>query len=283
VATLAGRLARLDRELTDAERAELETVGGQPLKDITKRLVEAVDADALADVADLRDHLDEAVKPLAANPELRNRLLEIRRSHDLVIDEGSRDTLLEAYGVVDTDRAREVVSSWRAYLDEHRDEISALEVLYTAGKKVSFGDLAELAERIKRPPYQWTPDLLWNAYAALDVEHVHRADRHTVTDLISLIRFALQQDAELVPFAETVQERYAAWLAAQEQAGAVFTAEQRWWLDRIADVVAQANGITVDDLDNAPFTERGGVDGAARDLGDSAEALLDQLNEELTA
>ena len=283
VATLAGRLARLDRELTDPERAELETVGGQPLKDITKRLVEAVDADALADVTDLRDHLDEAVKPLAANPELRNRLLEIRRSHDLVIDEGSRDTLLEAYGVVDTDRAREVVTSWRAYLDEHRDEISALEILYTAGKKVSFADLAELAERIKRPPYQWTPDLLWNAYAALDVEHVHRANRHTVTDLISLIRFALQQDAELVPFAETVQERYAAWLAAQEQAGAVFTVEQRWWLDRIADVVAQANGITVDDLDNAPFTERGGVDGAARDLGDSAEALLIQLNAELTA
>jgi type I restriction enzyme R subunit len=283
VATLAGRLARLDRELTDAERAELETVGGLALKEITSRLVQAVDPDVLADVTDLRDHLDEAVKPLAANPELRNRLLEIRRTHDLVIDEASQDTLLEAYGVVDTDRAREVVTSWRAYLDEHRDEISALEVLYTRGRTVTFSELAELAERIKRPPYQWTPDLLWNAYAALDVEHVHRADRHTVTDLIALIRFTLRQDSELVPYAETVQQRYAAWLAAQKQAGANFTPEQRWWLDRIADVVAQANGITLDDLDNAPFTERGGVDGAARDLGASAEALLATLNTELTA
>jgi type I restriction enzyme R subunit len=283
VATLAGRLARLDRELTDAERTELKTVGVLALKEITRRLVHAVDPDVLADVTDLRDHLDEAVKPLAANPELRNRLLEIRRTHDLVIDETSQDTLLEAYGVVDTDRAREVVTSWRAYLDEHRDEISALEVLYTRGRTVTFSELAELAERIKRPPYQWTPDLLWNAYAALDVEHVHRADRHAVTDLIALIRFTLQQDTELVPYAETVQQRYAAWLAAQEQAGASFTPEQRWWLDRIADVVAQANGITVDDLDNAPFTERGGVDGAARDLGASAEALLEALNAELTA
>jgi type I restriction enzyme R subunit len=283
VATLAGRLARLDRELTDAERTELETVGGRALKEIIRRLVQAIDPDILADVTDLRDHLDEAVKPLAANPELRNRLLEIRRTHDLVIDETSQDTLLEAYGVVDIDRAREVVTSWRAYLDEHRDEISALEVLYTRGRTVTFSELAELAERIKRPPYQWTPDLLWNAYAALDIEHVHRADRHTVTDLIALIRFTLRQDSELVPYAETVQQRYAAWLAAQEQAGASFTSEQRWWLDRIADVVAQANGITVDDLDNAPFTERGGVDGAARDLGASAEALLVALNAELTA
>jgi type I restriction enzyme R subunit len=283
VATLAGRLARLDREFTDAEQAELETVGGLALKDLTRRLVQAIDPDVLADVTDLRDHLDEAVKPLAANPELRNRLLEIRRTHDLVIDETSQDTLLEAYGVVDTDRAREVVTSWRAYLDEHRDEISALEVLYTRGRTVTFSELAELAERIKRPPYQWTPDLLWNAYAALDVEHVHRANRHTVTDLIALIRFTLHQDSELVPYAETVQQRYTAWLAAQEQAGASFTPAQRWWLDRIADVVAQANGISVDDLDNAPFTERGGVDGAARDLGDSAEALLVALNRDLTA
>ncbi|MEJ7704683.1 MAG: hypothetical protein WKF47_13910 [Geodermatophilaceae bacterium] len=34
--------------------------------------------------------------------------------------------LLDAHGVVDTGRARSVVESWRAYLDEHRDEITAL-------------------------------------------------------------------------------------------------------------------------------------------------------------
>ena len=231
----------------------------------------------------LRDLLDEAVTPLAANPQLRNRLLEIRRVHDLVIDEISKDSLLEAYGVIDTDRAREVVSNWRAYLEEHRDEISALQVLYTPGRKVTFAELKELADRIQRPPHRWTPDLLWSAYASLDTTHVHKADRHTVTDLIALVRYTLEQKQDLVPYVDTVQERYAGWLAAQGQAGAVFSAEQRWWLDRIADVVAQANGITVDDLDNAPFTERGGVDGAVRDLGDQAAVWLEQLNAELTA
>ena len=125
--------------------------------------------------------------------------------------------------------------------------------------------------------------MLWSSYAALDTEHVRKADRHTVTDLISLIRFELQQQNELVPYVDTVQERYAGWLATQEQVGAVFTDAQRWWLDRIADVIAQANGITVEDLDNAPFAERGGVDGAVRDLGDRAAAWLAQLNTELTA
>ncbi len=158
--------------------------------------------------AAVRQLLEQAVKPLAANPELRNRLLEIRRAHDLVIDETSQDVLLDAHGVVDTDRAREVVTSWKEYLERNKDEITALQLLYSRNGKVTFTELRELAERIKRPPHNWTPDLLWNAYEALeaDVDHplVRRADRHTVTDLISSVRYTLEQEDELVPYAESV-------------------------------------------------------------------------------
>ena len=74
------------------------------------------------------------------------------------------------------------------------------------------------------------------------------------------------------------------WLTQQEQAGAAFTDRQRWWLDRIADVIATPLADHADDLDNAPFTERGGVDGALRDLGsDAAATYLDELNAELPA
>ena len=38
-----------------------------------------------------------------------------------------------------------------------------------------------------------------------------------------------------------------------------------------------------EDLDEAPFIERGGVDGALRDLGDRAGDLINVLNAELTA
>lgn len=211
--------------------------------------------------------------------------MELRAQHDQVIDEVSVDQLLDAHGVVDTDRARSVVESWRQYLEEHRDEITALQVLYSqpGTARISFTELRELAERIKRPPRNWTMDLIWRAYEVLEVDRVTHADRHTVTDLVSLIRFALGEDERLVPYAAKVQQRYVAWLAQQEQAGAVFTDRERWWLDRIADVIAASAGITAEDLDNAPFTERGGVDGALRDLGDQAADYLDQLNTELTA
>lgn len=115
----------------------------------------------------------------------------------------------------------------------------------------------------------------------IEIHKARHADRHTVADLISLIRFALGTDDELVHSASKAEERYAGWLA--QQAGASFTEQQRWWLDRIADVIATSARVKADDLDNAPCTERGGVDGAICDLGAAASAYLEQLNNELTA
>ena len=295
-ATLASRLTALELQLTPAERAELDRVADRPLRDVVRALVDAVDTDVQAGViADaktqgvepgeaVRQLLDDAVEPLAANPELRQRILELRRAHDRVIDEVSVDVLLDASGVVDTSRARSIVESWAQYLLDHRDEITAIQLMGEAKeRRLAFADIAELAERIARPPHSWTPDLLWSAYEAVEVGRVRHSDRRTLTDLVSLLRFTLGQDEELVPYATRVRERYAGWLAQQEQAGTTFGPSERWWLDRMAEVIAVSAGITPDDLDAAPFTERGGVDGVLRDLGDRAGVLVEELNSELTA
>ena len=292
IATLASRLSALELQLTPAERAELDEVAGRPVRDIVRGLVDAVDPDAQAVVADdsldpeasVQDLLDRAVEPLAANPELRTRILELRATHDQVIDEVSRDQLLDAHGVVDTKRARSVIDSWKAYLHEHRDEITAIQLLGEARERqISFTDIKELADRISRPPYNWTPDVIWAAYEAIETARVRRSSRRTLTDLVSLLRFTLGTDAELVPYADRVRERYAAWLAQQEQAGTTFGETERWWLDRMAEVIATSAGISPDDLDEAPFTERGGIDGAVRDLGARASEVISQLNVDLTA
>ncbi|MFN2496455.1 MAG: DEAD/DEAH box helicase family protein, partial [Pseudonocardiaceae bacterium] len=128
-ATLASRLAKLELDLTPAERSELDGVAGRPVRDIVRALVAAVDPDEQAKamaaaplvdrVADtaaaVQALLDGAVEPIAANPALRTRILELRAKHDQVIDEVSVDQLLDAHGVVDTGRARSVVESWRQY------------------------------------------------------------------------------------------------------------------------------------------------------------------------
>ena len=291
-ATLASRLAKLELELTGDERAELDEVAGRPVREIVRGLVDAVDADvqaqATAGAADpeeaVRELIERAVEPLAANPELRERILELRATHDRIIDEVNPDVLLDAHGVVDPSRAKDVIESWSEYLTKHRSEITAIQVATEAkDRRFRFADIQELADRISRPPHNWTADIIWDAYAQVDADRVRKSDRHTLTDLVSLLRFTLGVDDELVPYADVVRERYAGWLAQQEQAGTVFTERERWWLDRMVDVIAASAGISADDLDMSPFDERGGVDGILRDLGDRAESLIAELNDELTA
>src|SRR5205814_9909519 len=120
-----------------------------------------------------------------------------------------------------------------------RYEIVALQVLDSGPhrRRLTVAQIRELANEIARPPRQWTPDRLWAAYEALDSSRVRGSGRRVLTDLVTLVRFALHEDDALVPFPDRVAERYHAWLLQQENAGREFTPEQLLWLDRIRDTV----------------------------------------------
>ena len=124
-------------------------------------------------------------------------------------------------------------------------------------------------------------DLIWNSFQALDADRVRTSPRHTATDLVTLIRYTLEQNKVLVPFADIVEERYQGWLGDQKTRGVTFSDTQLWWLDRIKDTIVQSAQFSVDDLELAPFTERGGSDGIGRDLGSQALALIESMNEAL--
>ena len=80
-------------------------------------------------------------------------------------------------------------------------------------------ELQDLADAIRRPPRHLSQDKLWQAYAALEKDKVRSAGaKHILTDLVALVRFALEQDNELVPFTERVNANFTAWLAQQATA-----------------------------------------------------------------
>lgn len=104
-----------------------------------------------------------------------------------------------------------------------------------------------------------------------------------MTDIVSLVRFALEQEAQLVPFKDQVEARFENWLAQQSQTGAEFTAEQLIWLGLIKDHIAASLAITPDDFDYAPFLQHGGLGKAFAVFGDKFNPLLEELTEALAA
>lgn len=302
ISTVASRIARLERHLTSEERTELEQLAGIGLNDLARGMVEALDPDRQLvaareasgredpDVDELaaatRQLLDAAVAPLATNPELRERLVELRRQQEQMIDATSADELIEAgYSKDASDRARETVASFERFIEENKNEIAALQVLYSRPhrERLTFAQIKELANEIAKPPHQWTADRLWQAYEALDRSRVRGSGRRVLTDLVTLVRYALHEDAELVPFPDRVAERYRAWRLQQENQGREFTPEQLAWLERIRDIVASSLGINREDLIGPPFAERGGLGKAVALFGEDLNPLLEELSEVLTA
>jgi type I restriction enzyme, R subunit len=299
VSSIAARLARLDRRLTPDDRRELqELAGGLSLGDIARGIVEATDPDRQVEATGVAEPspeqlaqatkalIDAAVTPLATNPDLRQRIVEVRRSYEQAIDETSKDIVIEAgYSRDAADRARATVESFQRFIEDHKDEITALQVLYSRPypRRLTFREVKELAQAIGRPPYSWTEERLWAAYEALDASKVRGSGTRVLTDLVSLVRFALHQDDELVPYPDLVRERFDAWLLQQENAGRTFTNEQRAWLERIRDHVAASLGITPDDFAYTPFVEHGGYGRAAQVFGADLNPLLDEMAEALVA
>jgi type I restriction enzyme R subunit len=231
--------------------------------------------------------LKAAAAPIATKPAFRNRLVELKKSFEQALDTVSADEVTTAgYSEAAGERARKLAQSFAEFIEQNRDEIIALQVLYSEpyARRLTFAEIKALADAIQAPPRSWTPESLWRAYEALDRDRVRGAGaKRLLTDMVSLVRFALRQDDHLVPFKERVETRFQEWLAQQANRGRQFTDEQREWLRLIRDHIAASLQIEMDDLDSVPFNQRGGAGKAYQIFGEQLAPLLDELNEALAA
>lgn len=298
--SLAVRLSRLERELTPVERERVQDLAGQPCRALAQGLLDAVDPDVALervreatgpDYVPTEDEIGTAQRVLMAeaaapfnDPKLREVLTTAQRRSEVTIDGVSTDEVLDA-GFRGDDaeaRARQTVESFRTYLETHRDEITALQLIYErpyAAKALTLQAVKELGDLIEQPPRAWTTQSLWEAYATLERDKVRgvRAQR-VLTDVVSLVRHAVQLDDELVPYPERVQQRYRAWLAEQEANGHTFTPAQRWWLDRIAEIIGLNLSATADDFRYGALHDRGGWFAAARLFDGALPRVLEAMN-----
>ena len=214
-------------------------------------------------------------------------IVALKASKELVIDTVTQDRVLEAgFSAAARERAQGIVQSFEAFIAEHRDEITALQILYNRPTKMplKFEDLKALADTLQAPPLLWTESQLWQAYAALDQSKVKGASRRRIlTDLVSLVRYAMHQENELVPYPERVAANFRAWLAQQQGAGRAFTDEQRWWLEKMAEHIASNLGLETDDFGYAPFDQRGGLGRVYQLFGAALPQVIEELNRELVA
>jgi type I restriction enzyme, R subunit len=301
LSSLAARLAALDRKLGDEDRARVaELTGGKTPRDLANALLDAIDPDkqqtaieATYGPAAAREQEAQVIAMLVNDactpfdkPSVRNVLKDIKAKADIVIDEITTDELLGA--AFDLKRAEETTTSFRAFIEDNRDELTALQILYNqpVGKqRLTYAAIRELVQRLTDPPLYLTTANVWQAYKRLDAVKVRGAPvDEQLTEVVSLVRFALGQSDMLEPFASVVEQRFNLWLGREKKAGRNYTAEQEGWLRAIAAFIAANAEIAPADFQEVPsLADKGGLLKVRPLFAPRFDEMLDDLQNALVA
>jgi type I restriction enzyme R subunit len=298
--SLANRLVRLNAQMNQTERRKLQETAGVSAGKLAEKLLDAFDEDIISNKAKQafqteepteeqlaetsKELVKEAVKPFY-QPEVREYIENVRRSHEQIMDNVNLDEVLFAgYDSQQEENADRVIQTFHEFIEENKDEIIALRIIYNETYKrrpMAIRSLKELYEKMKAKGI--TVERLWDCYAIRKPEKVKRGTMAQLTDLISLIRFEMGYADNLQPFADRVNYNFMQWTL-KRNAGAIhFTEEQMEWLRLVKDHIAASLSIEKEDLDLSPFDHKGGLGRFYEVFGAEYEEILEEMNIELVA
>ncbi|EKB06364.1 restriction endonuclease subunit R [Myroides marinus] len=307
--SLANRLIRLDKQITEKEEAKLmELSEGKSLKQITKELINAFDPDAIEAAALLilqqtpvdeqtpflqekaREEAQENLirqASLSFNGELNEYIDNVRKQHEQIIDHINNDTVIKSeWDTTTIDKANALVQDFQEYLLANKNEITALSIFFDQPyrrREITFKMIKELMEKIRLEKPIFAPLHIWDAYKSLGKTNSD-APKDELTALVSLIRAVCGIDSELKAYDKTVDDNFKQWIFAQN-AGQHnrFTPEQMDWLRMIKEHIVNSYHLEIDDLDYNPFDVHGGRGKMYQLFGNEMQTIINELNEALAA
>jgi type I restriction enzyme R subunit len=305
VSSLAARLARLDKQLDDNERARIsEKAEGKPLLLIVGELFSAINPDTIEQTAltiagqlqgtnpgdSARDQAREQLVGQAANVfsgELVELIDSIRRDKEQTLVHDDLDSVITAEWAGDTeDNAKALTQEFADYLQKHRDNIEALSIYFQAPARrsdVTYQMIRELLERLRSDRPKLAPLRVWQAYAHLD-NYKGDSPIGDLTALVALLRRVTGLDNTLSTYAATVRRNFQSWIMQHHSgAGEKFNEEQMAWLQMVRDHIISSFHIERDDLEMAPFDSKGGMGRMYQLFGDGMDEVIKELNRELVA
>ena len=301
--TVAGRLTRLDRIMDETEKDKLTDLsGGIPIKVIVENVLNSFDEDYIEEKvlekygsSATQNQFNEVKKELIEkscepfnSPELREYILKVKQVHEQVIDNVNVDTItFSGWSDNYSEDILKTIKDFREFIEAHKDEIEALDIIYNQkykNKHLTEKMINELYEIVCRPPHNFTVSKMWNCYYVRDNEKINKPMEYQLMDIISIIRYELGQVESLNPFNVSVKQKFKDWIFKRNSTqGYRFTDEQVLWLQMIRDHIAISLSIEPEDLDLAPFDNKGGLGRFYELFGAQYLNIMNELNVALVA
>ena len=192
------------------------------------------------------------------------------------------DVLYSGFDASAVEKAQTKVKDFRAVDRRHKDEFTALQVLYAGTRplKLSLKDLRQFATP---SPARRSPRRPRNSGARFRRWKRKRSSGPVAVSNRSRQPGPPRADAvvHLVPYGDNTGTLQA-WVR-ERSAQVGFTSEQRAWLDRMAVHIATSLAIKPDDFEDGWFGQHGSLSHAYILFGDKLMPLMDELNQRLAA
>ena len=310
LSALASRLTKIDKQITEADRNKFtEITGGKSITEVAKQLADVYDPDVIDknvrekfklpdDAEPTEEQIQSAIQPFIQsaiqpfdNPMLRDFVETVRQKIYQVIDETNPDRIIHSgFDKHAKENADEIINNFRKFIDENKDEITALKIIYNSRRSGSsmmflhYKMLTDLRDAMANPPYLLTIDQIWNAYQRIEPKRTKtRTTVGMLTDIISLLRFELKIDNTLEPYSEIVNRRFKQWVFKRNAGPVQFTEEQMEWLRMIKDYIITSVKMEKEAFDYTPFIDKGGLGKFWKLFGEGTDKMIEELNNELAA
>lgn len=306
MSTLANRLIRLERQLSEKDKLKFaEQAGGLTINHIVKQLLNAHDPDSIETIRTTvntsmqgaapieieaaiekgkQQLIDEAVA-VFHNPDLRNFIVDIRKQYDQIIDVVNIDAITNIGWVKDNEEAASnAINDFKEWIESNKDEITALQIFYAQDyrrREFSYKMIKDLSEKLKIEKPLLAPLAVWRAYEQL--EQANGSPKNELIALVSLIRRVVGIDTNLTSYDKTVDKNFQDWVFKKQAGTLKFTEEQMNWLRMVKDYVANSFHLDKDDFELDPFNKNGGLSKFYQIFGEDYEKILSELNEVLVA
>ena len=303
--SLANRLTRLDKQITEKERKQFaEKAQGRSVSQIVKGLLNAFDPDVLEDI-ETRVRSEKANEaPVEIEKEIKiqtekvqndaavvftgelNTFIEnVRKAHEQRIDLLNPDEVINAGWDKDNkEKAGEIIRDFSEWMLQHKDELTALQIFYNQPyrrRELTYTMIKDVLEILKAEKPILAPLNVWRAYEALG--QCSGSARNELTAIVSLIRKVSGVDVSLTAFDKTVDKNFQDWVFKKQAGTTKFNEEQMQWLRMIKDYVTNSFHIDREDFDYNPFNASGGLGKMWQLFGEQTEVIINELNEVLVA
>ncbi|MEX2477697.1 MAG: type I restriction-modification enzyme R subunit C-terminal domain-containing protein [Gracilimonas sp.] len=295
----ANRLARLEKQLDETDREAFKEKTGKTINQVTHELLDAFNPDAIEDLAakpeseggtggDEKTAKKKLIEQASSTftGDIIEYIDDVRKTKEQIIDVVNTDEVTYAgWDKEQKKQAETLVENFKAFLEEHKDEITALSIFYNEPyrrRDVTFKMVKEVLDLIKQKKPQMAPLNVWNAWEQVEGA-TGTSPKNDLMALVSLIRAASGIDEQLTPYDKTVNKNFQDWIFGKHAGKPKFGEEQMNWLRMIKDHITTSVHFSKDDLDYAPFDAKGGVGKMYQLFGDEMDAIIEEMNENLVA